>query len=249
MGGAKPLYALIGLGLPGDISVDFVDKLYIGLNKASSKYGFIIAGGDTVSTKKDIVISITLIGEIDKKRLITRSGARPGDLVFVSGSFGDSAAGLYLLEKGRKNAASYTKKLIEKHLLPVPRLEAAIKLADTGCVTSMIDASDGLDASLKFITQKSRAGAEIDIDKIPVSKELLELSFKDSSVNPLRLALGGGEDYELVFTARPGAIETVKRAAKDITCIGVVTKKKELKYISNGTPVKFGKLGYQAFTK
>jgi thiamine-monophosphate kinase len=179
--------------------------------------------------------------------VVTRSGARPGDLVFVSGLFGDSAAGLHLLEKGRNKAASYGKKLIEKHLLPVPRIEAAIKLSDTGCVTSMIDASDGLDASLKFITQKSRAGAEIDIDKIPVSKELLKLSFKDRSVNPLRLALGGGEDYELVFTARPGAIDAVKKAAKDITCIGVITKNKQLKYISNGRTVKFGKLGYQAF--
>jgi len=247
MGGAKPLYALVGLGLPGDISVDFVDKLYIGLNKACSKYGCMIAGGDTVSTKKDIVISITLIGEMDKDKLVTRSGARPGDLVCVSGNFGDSAAGLHLLEKGRIKADSCGKKLIQKHLLPVPRLELAKKLSETGHVTSMIDSSDGLAASLKFITEKSCVGAEIDIEKIPVSKELLELSFKDRVVNPLRLALGGGEDYELVFTANPKVINNIKRFAEDIACIGVITKKKGLNYMSNGRAVKFGTLGYQAF--
>lgn len=248
MGGAAPTHALVGLALPGDISVDFVDKLYIGFNKACSKYGFRISGGDTVSSSKDIVISITLLGEIGRNRLITRSGARPGDLVFTTGCFGDSGAGLYLLEKPSKAVHSYEKKLVDKHLRPLPRLEAAQRLSATGYVTSMIDSSDGLAASLGFICEKSRAGISVDTEKISVSKELLELSFKDRKVSPLRLALAGGEDYELVFTAKPAGLERVKKAAGDITCIGVVTETKGVKYMTNGTAVKLGFKGYQAFS-
>ena len=247
MGGAKPLYAFVGLAVPGDISVDFVDKLYIGMNKACSKFGSIIAGGDTVSSKKDIVISITLLGEIERKMLVTRSGAKPGDLVFVTGVFGDSGAGLKILEKSGRPVGILENKLIRKHLLPVPRLETARRLSRTGKITSMIDSSDGLAASLKFITEKSSAGADICIETIPVSDELKMFSVKNKKIKPLELALNGGEDYELVFTVKPGGAKAVKKAVGDITCIGVVSARRGVRYLDGGRPAALNANGYQAF--
>jgi thiamine-monophosphate kinase len=247
MGGAKPLYAFVGLAVPGRLSVNFVDKLYSGMARACSQFGCRIAGGDTVSSLRDIVISITLLGKIDRKRIVTRSGAKPGDLIYVTGCFGDSAAGLRLLESGRKTLQAFEKKLVKKHVLPFPRIDAAMKLSKTGAITSMIDSSDGLAASLKFITDKSRVGAEISTEKIPVSEELTKLSSKNRRINPLKLALGGGEDYELVFTASPEAGRIVQRTSKDITLIGAITKSSGIKYLSNGNKTKIALRGYQAF--
>jgi thiamine-monophosphate kinase len=167
----------------------------------------------------------------------------------VTGTFGDSGAGLYLLEKGSKITHSYEKTLVDKHLCPSPRVDTAKRLSSTGSVTSMIDSSDGLSASLGFISAKSKAGMKIETERLPVSKELLELSFKDRKVSPLRLALSGGEDYELVFTAKPDGLDRVRKAAGDITCIGVVTGGKGVKYVSNGKAVKLGAQGYQAFIR
>ena len=249
MGGASPLYAFVGLAMPGDISVDFVDKLYTGMNKACKEYGFIIAGGDTVSSKKDIVISITLLGEIKRKNLISRSGAEPGDIVFVTGALGGSAAGLDILERKGRMAGSPEKYLINKHLLPVARIKTAELLSKTGHVTSMIDSSDGLAASLNFISDKSGVGMDIDVEKIPVSAELWKYSLMNPKINPIDLALNGGEDYELVFTAKPALVKIMKNISKDITCVGAVNGGRRVKYYSCGNPVKIDAQGYQAFVK
>jgi len=249
MGGASPLYAFVGLAMPGDISVDFVDKLYTGMNKVCKEYGFIIAGGDTVSSNKDIVISITLLGEIERKRLISRSGAKPGDLVFVTGTFGDSAAGLNILEKKGRASGLMEENLINKHILPIARMKTAELLAKTGYVTSMIDSSDGLAASLNFISDRSGVGIDADVQKIPISAELWKYSLINPKINPIDLALNGGEDYELVFTAKPSLLRKIKNISKDITCIGTVNNSKRVKYYSCGNPVKINAGGYQAFVR
>ena len=248
MGGARPLYAFVGLAVPGDTSVDFVDKLYIGMNKACAKHGSIIAGGDTVSSQKDIVISVTLIGDIDKKMLISRSNAKPGDLIFVTGTFGDSGAGLSILaKKGRVGGSRLEKKLTRKHLLPEPRLKIARLLSKTGKVTSMIDSSDGLAASLRFITEKSSCGADIFTEQIPLSRELRQFSLKNKRIKPLDLALNAGEDYELVFTVNPGGAEDIKNISSDITCIGVINDSRQIRYFTEDKLSNIEAKGYQAF--
>jgi len=247
MGGAKPLYAFSGLAMPAGTAVDFVDKLLTGMNRACAEFGFIVAGGDTVSSKKDIVISVTLLGEIDPGRLIRRSGAKPGDIIYVSGSFGDSGAGLKILEDKARGGSAFEKALVKKHLLPVPRMELAGRLSKTGKVTAMIDSSDGLAASLKFISEKSSVGADIFTDLIPISKELKKLSLTNRKLKPLWLALNGGEDYELVFTVKPGGARTVENISPDITRIGVVNGSGRVKYFSGGSAVNIEAAGYQAF--
>jgi thiamine-monophosphate kinase len=248
MGGARPLYAFVGLAVPCDTSVDFVDKLYIGMNKACAKHGSIMAGGDTVSSQKDIVISITLLGDIDKERLISRSNAKPGDLIFVTGTFGDSGAGLSILEKRGRVDSRLEKKLIKKHLLPEPRLKTARLLSKTGKVTSMIDSSDGLAASLRFITEKSSCGANIFTEHIPLSRELRQFSLKNKRIMPLELALNAGEDYELVFTVCPGGAKDVKNISSDITCIGVINDSRRIRYFTEDKLSNINAKGYQAFS-
>lgn len=247
MGGCKPLYGLVGLGLTGDIPVDFVDKLYTGMDNISRKYGLLIVGGDTVSSKNDIVISITLIGELRKDYLVTRSGAEPGDLVFVTGTFGDSAGGLFLLSKGINKGPGYVNYLIKKHLLPEPRLKEAFKLAKTRKITSMIDSSDGFGASIRFITESSKVGAKIDIERIPVSKQLMKLSYKHKKIDVMQFVLNGGEEYELMFTAKPKDFPLLRKTLPNIKPVGKIVSGKEIKYFHNDRPQKIGASGYEHF--
>jgi thiamine-monophosphate kinase len=253
MGWCEPRYALVGLVLTPDVSVEFVKKLYSGMRKAAARFGLMIAGGDTVSSKNDIMISVTLIGELRKEFLITRSGAKPGDAVLVSGTFGDSAGGLEILEKGGlarrggrkiKNFSNY---LIKKHLMPEPRLALAKKIAVSGAATSMIDSSDGLSASVKFISESSGTGAVIDIGKIPVSKQLREFGefYPDKDIE--KMVLHGGEEYELVFTVKKQCLGRILRSIPGLTQIGWVTRDRKIAYTRHGLPVKMHKSGYEHF--
>ena len=247
MGACIPLYALIGLAMPGDTPVDFVDKLYTGMNKIGKKNKLIIAGGDIVSTKKDIVISITLIGGIKKEHVVTRSGAEAGDKIFVTGTFGDSGAGLKILEKGMKKHSRAEKYLINRHLMPEPRMKEAEIISRNKLATSMIDSSDGLAASLKFIAQASGTGADVDLDRVPVSKQLSSMPEKSLKAGYIGLALNGGEDYELVFTVKPGKFNLVKKLVPGASYIGEITKTGGVKYFKNGLQVKINAGGYQHF--
>ncbi len=134
--------------------------------------------------------------------------------MYVTGIFGDSGAGLNILEKHGRAAGKLEKKLINKHILPVPRLKTAGLLSRTGVVTSMIDSSDGLAASLKIITDKSSAGADVSYRKNTGFKGTKGVSLKDKSIHPLDLALDGGEDYELVFTVNPRGAKAVVKNIK-----------------------------------
>lgn len=245
MGAVRPLYALVGLALPGDIPVDFVEKLYKGMCVISRKYGLIIAGGDTTSSKKHIVISITLIGEAKKHDIVLRSGAKPGDLIMVTGAFGDSGAGLYLLRKGIKRTKSYQKYLINKHLLPEPRLEAAHKISRFA--TSMIDSSDGLAACVNFIADESGVGMVVDLEKIPVSAQLKKLKNDHKDIDLPGLCLAGGEDYELVFTVNPNNLKGLLKIFPQAKAIGKVTKEKTIKYFVCGKETKLKVSGYEHF--
>ncbi|MBN1823842.1 MAG: thiamine-phosphate kinase [Endomicrobiales bacterium] len=249
MGPVKPLYGLVGLALVGDISVNFVDKLYLGMNKIAGKYGLKILGGDTVSTQKNIVISITLIGEIEKNKVITRSGARPGDIIAVSGPFGDSSGGLFLLKRGIRPVKPWQKKLVRKHLLPEPRFDVSSKMAPSTGITSLIDSSDGLSASVGFLCLESGVGAKIELDKVPVSNELRKFSGAYKRADVGKMIISGGEEYELVFTVKPAKLRRIKRKIRDLREIGVITKEKKITYYLNGKPRKIDPKGFEHFSQ
>ena len=247
MGGARPSFAVVGLAMPVDILVKSVDNLYSGMLKAGKDYAFYIAGGDTVASKKDIVISITLFGEIDSDRVITRKGAEPGDLILTSGYFGDSAAGLRILQK-QKNARNKSETyLIKKHLSPRPRFDYADILSKHRLATSLIDSSDGLAASLKFIAQNSQVGMNIFMEKIPVSRALQNWARGRSADYFWSLVLAGGEEYELVFTTKPENLSRLKQFGLRPYVIGEVSRQKTIRYFLNGRKYKYSGCGFEHF--
>lgn len=247
MGGAKPVFAVVGLALPVDISLKFVDNLYSGMLKVAKKYGFFVAGGDTVSSKKNIVISITLFGEIKRSQVISRKGARVGDLVAVSGYFGDSAAGLMILQR-KKNARSDVERyLIRKHLLPRVPFKYGYILGKHKLATSMIDSSDGLATSLKFLSESSKVGMDIFMEKIPTSKNLNRWVKSNSGVDFWKIVLGGGEEYELVFTISQKNLSRLRNFGLKTYVIGKVVRDCRVKYFLNGLEYRKEICGFEHF--
>ncbi len=238
--GGQPKFAVISVGIPNSIPVDFLDRFYKGLNQASLKYKVALVGGDTVASPKHLFINLALLGETLKKKVFTRSGARPGDRIFVTGTLGDSALGLKILESPKKKwkgSEAHKKKCVQRHLKPEPRVKEAAWLARSKYkVTSMIDISDGLTQDLGHILKANHAGAELWEDKVPISKPLAKYSLIND-LPALELALGGGEDYELLFTLAPEDvnnldIESITKVDQPVTQIGVITVRKGIRLIS-----------------
>ena len=235
--GGKPEYFLVSLGIPGSFRTIHIEELYEGLMKISKKHGISIVGGDTCTSKNGLVLSGTLIGTAGK--IIKRSGAKPGNSIYVTGTLGDSAMGFQLLKKRNRkvnkfSSASPASRLMKKHLMPEP-----VPLKNTSGVTSMLDISDGLLIDLNHICEESKVGAVIFRDKIPVSRELAETA-KKSGMDPLQFSLKGGEDYELLFTAPPNH----KTAAYNI---GEITKKGRFIIDKIGRKTRFKAEGYEHF--
>lgn len=221
--GGTPKYALISLALPFDFNYSFIDRLYNGIIKKSKKYRIKIIGGDTVNSK-NIVVTVSLIGLAEKKYLALRSNAQAGDLIFCTGDVGKSAAGLELLKQNKQG------KSIKKHLEPESRPDLARKLAKAS-VKAMIDVSDGVFYEVEKMCSASNVGAVIHANKLPISKTTIN-DAKKTNKNPVGLALYGGEDFELVFTASKRLFKKLKKY--DATLIGNIVAKKGVK--SEGIP-------------
>jgi thiamine-monophosphate kinase len=220
--GGVPRFCLTSLGIPDGISVEQLNEFYKGFKALIRKHKVDLVGGDTCSSEVDLVISVTVLGEVEKKSMLTRAGARPGDRIFVTGTLGDSAAGLELLEAGARVQGPGARKLAEEHLKPVPRVEIGRKIALSGCATAMIDVSDGLSSDLAHICEQSGVGADVYADKIPLSKEIK--AAKQLKTIPLHYALSGGEDYELLFTVSPPKLKKFKALRIPAREIGVITR-------------------------
>jgi len=238
--GGQPKFAVISMSIPNSFPVDFLDRFYKGLNQASLKYKVALVGGDTVASPKHLFINLALLGETLKKKVFVRSGARPGDKIFVTGTLGESALGLKILESPRKKwkgSKTLQKKLIQRHLKPEPRVEVATWLAKSKFkVTSMIDISDGLTQDLGHILKAGKVGAELWESELPISKPLLKYSFING-LPALESALSGGEDYELLFTLAPEDVtylgkESITKVDPPVTQIGVITTQKGIRLIS-----------------
>ncbi len=241
MGNAKPLYAFISLGIPKSTSIKFVKELFSSIKKTCDKYEIHLSGGDTVCAK-DITISVTLIG-ICYDKPILRTGAKNGDLIFVTGTFGDSCAGLEILSKGNKNLKIYEKNLIKKHLVPQARLKEANLISQNIKVTSMTDSSDGLFKSIDLLTENK--GAVINLEKIPISKVLIK--YANKNYNKLyNYALFGGEEFELVFTINKKDKNKLEKILPNASCIGYINNNK-VTYLQNGKTKNIKYEGYKHF--
>ena len=208
MGGA-PRQALVSVALPPRISVEFVEAFYDGLKALARRFGVNLVGGDTVSTGGALAIGVTALGEVAPELLCRRSGARAGDLVVVTGTLGDSAAGLAWLRRFGGAAAS-ARPLLEAHLTPLPRVAEGAAIARWA--HSMDDISDGLAREAREIAAASGVGMRLYAAALPLSAALGEAA-RLLDVPPLEFALFGGEDYELLFTI--GAQEYEEMCIRD----------------------------------
>lgn len=223
--GAMPLYSLLSIGVPAKIwKTDFIDKFYAGYTNLAKKFKVRLIGGDISKTPDKIVIDSVCLGKIRKGRGILRSGARAGDLIYVTGELGGAALALKLLDRGENFEHSEYKDLLLRQLAPHPQIEIGQIIGEKGLATSMIDLSDGLSADLHHICRASRVGARIFADRIPFDSAILPFRLQTSQ--KLRLALEGGEDYELLFTISPRNKSQLENVLKNfpVTEIGEITE-------------------------
>ena len=255
----EPQQITVSLGLSNRMSVEFLEDLYKGMSLACEQYKVDIVGGDTVSSKSGLIISITAMGTAEEKNVVYRSTAGENDLICVSGDLGAAYMGLQLLER-EKNVFESTKGIqpdlsgndyiLERQLKPEARRDVieALKIAEVK-PTSMIDISDGLSSDLLHLTEGSGIGASIYEEKIPIDPATAMMA-EQFNIGPVTAALNGGEDYELLFTIDLKDHEKVA-GIPSISIIGHMTGKNEacnLVTISNAiVPIKAS--GWQAFSE
>ena len=232
---ATPKQIVVGIGVSSKYSLEAVEEIYAGIIKACEIYSVDFVGGDTTSSRTGLFISVTVIGEADKESVTYRSGAKPNDLICVSGDLGSAYMGLLLLEREKKafqadpnlqpdlSGSDY---LIERQLKPEARVDIVRLLKEKEVLpTSMIDISDGLASEVLHLCKQSGTGCVVHEDKIPVDQITFDTA-KEFAIVPIVAALNGGEDYELLFTISQSDYEKIKDE-KDITVIGYMTDEKE----------------------
>jgi thiamine-monophosphate kinase len=247
--GGRPVCAVVTLGLNDRISVENVRELYQGMLSLGRKFNCSIAGGDIVRSPKFLMISISVLGEVEKGRVATRSGAKIGDLICVTGQLGEAQAGLeLLLERRKRKGLRFSSGLTKKHLLPFPNLTESEYLVRKFRLNSLIDISDGLASDLHHICEESKVGALLYADKIPLSPNAIQAA-KISGGDAFEFALQGGEEYELLFTlSNRELIRLLKTAKFKVTVVGeVVSQKKGIRLLKSGRKSKLLPQGYTHF--
>ncbi|MEH7384530.1 thiamine-phosphate kinase [Bacillus sp. JJ1521] len=249
--GGIPTYYLVSIAIPKDWNETDLLSIYEGMAMLADKYEIDLIGGDTVSIAESLVITVTVLGEVEKGKHFLRSHAKPGDIVFVTGTVGDSAAGLnVLLHSGKKHwFTELEEPLISKHQYPTPRVEIGRLLSTFGRV-SLNDISDGLASEANEIAKASGVTLLIDDDKIPLSDAILA-QFKDRA---LEFALYGGEDFELVGTMAASDWDILQKKAKEhgygLSKIGTVSEGGPAVFLNrDGELQKLEMKGYNHFTK
>jgi thiamine-monophosphate kinase len=249
MGGA-PVCFLLALALPADLTGRWLDAFLGGIGRAARKFSCPLAGGDT-TRRNEILINITVIGQVASRTAVLRSGARPGHSLFVSGRLGEAELGLRLLRRsGRIPSRGKRGAFLNKHLYPEPRLSLGRWLAEHRLASAMMDLSDGLSTDLPRLCASSNAGARIEAAKIPTAR--MALSMPERSPDSLEFALHGGDDYELLFSVPAKKVPQVPRSYRGarITRIGEVTKSDSIVIVDrNGRELPFVNRGWDPFRK
>ncbi len=220
--GGTPRFGLVSLAMPPDTLLTTVDGIYTGIAELASTHGVVIVGGNLSGTSGPLVIDLTLLG--DAGRVVRRAGARPGEGVWVTGTVGKAGAGLYVLRHPEVRAPG-ADTLVDAYRRPVPRVEAGRALANTAAVTAMIDTSDGTASDLLHLVEASGVGVRLDLGRVPLAEGLPALAHA-AGRDPAAWALGGGEDYELLFAAGPafdvGAPDFARTIGVPLTRIGEI---------------------------
>lgn len=254
--GARPQLFLLTLALPARLTGKWLDQFLRGMGRAARRLGMRLAGGDT-SRSATVSISITVLGELPRGRAVKRSGARPGDIVYVSGRLGRAGLGLKLMQMSShgtpKTAHGSRARLLQPHLYPKIRVELGAWLARHRIASAMMDTSDGLSTDLARLCVASGVGARLWAERIPCVKIPAARTglLRKLKLNPLQMALHGGEDYELLFTVSPRHAKRLKSApsAAEIRAIGEIERGKGIVLVgSNGTAKRLDPGGWDPFS-
>lgn len=247
--GGIPTFYLVSIAIPAHWPERDLLSIYEGMAKIANKYHMDLIGGDTVSTSHALTITVTVLGEIENGKHLLRSHAKDGDLVFVTGTLGDSAAGLdLLLHKGKDyQYKEFEQYLVKRHQYPEPRVEVGRILSNL-TMASLNDVSDGIASEANEIAEASQVMITIDRDSVPISQQLKQYDEQRS----IDLALYGGEDYELIGTMPEANWKTIKKQCEQvgisITKIGTVSKGKPSVLLNNkGTISNIERKGYNHF--
>ena len=229
--GGTPLYLLVSMALPVRFPPQHIRELYRGIQAACRPFNVELIGGDTSASPSQIFLSLTIMGSTRVNRALTRNNAEIGDHIFVTGTLGDANAGLRILQThsaNRRQPSAVETFLIRRHLRPAPRIHVGQLLANRKLAHAAIDLSDGLSSDIGHVCEDSRVGAEIRATDLPLSSQLRAFTKRDKT-DPVRIALQGGEDYELLFTAPAKHHQNVLRVSEQtkvpITCIGQIKPK------------------------
>lgn len=253
--GAQPLYALISIALPSRLKVEFVDEFISGFLEVAKENSVSLIGGDTSASPDKLFISVTLLGEGTKEKLICRKGAVIGDDIYVTGTLGDSLEGMKILQQRKREPLSQEESyLAKRHLNPSARVKEGQIIAHRNLAHAMIDVSDGLLSDLAHICTESKVGATIWVEEIPLSSSLRIIA-ENQGEAAWKIALIGGEDYELLFTAPEEKAGEIQELNKEWNC--GITKIGRIEPMNHGLLVKgaFGIIdisqcqGYDHFVK
>jgi thiamine-monophosphate kinase len=254
--GGRPRWALLSIGVPADVwESDFLDHFYQGYLRLAERYGVKLIGGDVSRTPEKMIIDSIVVGECPSGREVLRTGAKPGDQVFVTGFLGDAAAGLRLIERGARlhqpatpeaptvapeNERHPIDHLLLRQLRPEPRVGWGLLLGDQQLATALIDISDGLSSDLNHLCNESEVGALIDAAAIPIDPLVAELCGR-RALDPLLLALNGGEDFELLFTVSPDRVAQLPSRVDGIS----LTRIGEIRVAAQGVRISEGARTWQ----
>jgi thiamine-monophosphate kinase len=227
--GGVPRCFLLSLALPASHTERWLDRFLRGLHRASHKFQCVLAGGDTTRNQK-ILINVTVIGEVPSGWAALRSGARPGDILLVSGQLGEAELGLRVLNDS-KGTARRSNHRLRKHLYPEPRLVLAQWLTKNRVVTAMMDVSDGLSTDLPRLCTASGVGARLETARIPFAP--ISEADRQRGFDPLLLVLHGGDDYELLFTVPRRSMSRIPRSFHGVrlTAIGEITRDRKVQLL------------------
>ena len=250
--GATPRFFLLTLALPQKRTGRWLDQFLRGMGRAARSLGVQLIGGDTTKSG-EVAISITVVGEVGPGQAVTRSGARPGDLIYVSGILGRAQVGLELVlaDKGRQRSLAA---IVRPHLYPRIRVELGSWLARHRIASAMMDISDGLSTDLARLAEASGVGARIRTDLIPAApvSEAVSRLLPRQRLDALQMALHGGDDYELLFTVPRRKVKRLRAAPgfAGITCIGEVTQGRRLLQVNrNGKTRELKAHGWDPFRR
>jgi thiamine-monophosphate kinase len=229
--GATPRWALLSLAMPGDLQVHDVEELVDGLAGLASRFGTQVVGGNVTRTAGPLVVDVTALGEITPRRMLTRSGGRPGDGLYVSGTIGAAAAGLEMLRAAASEGRAFTAgdaNCIERYLRPEPRVRLGIAIAQARAAHAAMDLSDGLADAVQQLAEASGCGVEVDADALPI-EPAAQVWWRAAGKDAVHEAMRRGDDYELLFAiprAYGGRLRHARSrvAAPVLTRVGVLTK-------------------------